>query len=105
MSVFERFYTSDPVEVLKLTESGAYDKKRKWEKLGAVKADIQPYGGDLANREYGIQVVCRLRMFCDNESFIAVGNYVRHDGRLYRIRYVAPWAFGSEVLLDEYTID
>lgn len=97
---FSRFYNTD-VWILKITTGQGYSDRGEEIKteLAAIKADIQPRGGGLSEKNYGLSEDYQARMFCDNNEHIAVGNYAEADGQRYRIIYVAPWEFGAEVLL------
>ncbi|MGM9935770.1 MAG: hypothetical protein ACI38A_00310 [Candidatus Ornithomonoglobus sp.] len=126
-AAFAAFYT-DPVEVLKITETGAYTKTRTKTSLGYILADLQPYSGDLAEKDYGLKKDCQLRLFCapgaDVSKMLTEGNYVRvidsitlndalllktklpightrPDGGLYRIEYAPKWGAGGEAILKE----
>ena len=99
---FERFYNTR-VTIVKIEEKGAYEKTYTETELARIEADIQPYSGNLAEEQYGFKEECELRMFAADNDAIAVGNHIRHDGRLYRIVY-KPWSgglFGTEALLKE----
>lgn len=58
---FSRFYNTD-VKLLKITETGAYSKTRTVTELCEVKADVQPYNGGLAAKEYGLEAECQKRV-------------------------------------------
>ena len=99
---FERFY-KNTVNIVKIEEKGSYEKTYTETALTSIKADLQPYSGGLAEKEYGFKEECELRMFASNNESIQVSNCVRHDGKLYRIVYV-PWKdglLGTEALLKE----
>lgn len=98
---FEILY-KQKAEILELRETGAYSKQCEWKRLAVIKADIQPYGGELAEMEYGLKEDCRMRMFCNEAEYIKAGNYVRYEEKLYRISYAARWRYGMEVLLNEH---
>lgn len=100
---FSRFYNTD-VKLLKIKETGAYSKTSTVTELSSIKADVQPYNGGLAEKEYGLVEECQLRMFCDNNEHISVGNYAQIHGQRYRIIYSAPWNFGATVILQRATV-
>lgn len=95
---FKRFYTSD-VTVIKVKETGAYTKTQTVTKLASFKADIQPYNGGLAAKDYGLEVECQKRMFCEHNGYLTEGNYVETGGQRYKIIYVEDWDSGAMVIL------
>lgn len=100
---FEPFYDTE-VQIIQITEKGVYEKLRTEKVLGTIYADIQPYGGGLAEEKYGYKSECQFRMFCDNTEGIAMGNYIRYKDKTYKIAYVAEGEMGPEVLLNEYIV-
>lgn len=100
---FSRFYNTD-VKLIKIKVTGAYSKTSTVTELSSIKADVQPYNGGLAEKEYGLVEECQLRMFCDNNEHISVGNYAQIHGQRYRIIYSAPWNFGAVVILQRVTV-
>ena len=98
-NAFERFYATD-AQILTRTSGGPYSERGKPKEttLTTIKADLQPIGGDMAAKDYGVAEECQVRMFCGYNKHIKTGNYVRAQGQLYRIVYVAPWT-SPEVLL------
>lgn len=105
---FERF-RDKRIEILQITESGPYTREWTAVLLGEVMADIQPYsgklimqGGTLQNTEYGLKSNSLLRLFTNESEHIKTGNYVRFDGKVYRINFAVTRQFGTEALLDEY---
>ena len=97
---FERFYNKS-VKIIKIeTGSGYSDRGRETiTELAELKADIQPYGGGLAEKEYGLSEECQFRLFCNNNEHLTVGNYVESGGIRYKIIYIAVRDMGAEVLL------
>ena len=63
MSVFSRFYNKDVI----IAEYEIDDYTGKTEKtvLSEIKADVQPYSGGRAREQYGLDIECQMRMFCD----------------------------------------
>lgn len=100
MNPFERFYNKT-AKIIKIeTGSGYSDRGRETvTELAGLKADIQPYGGGLAEKEYGLSEECQMRMFCNNSEHLTVGNYVESGGIRYRIIHVEVREMGAEVLL------
>ena len=97
--MFDEFYNID-VKIFKVETSNNYSGEAKdIIELCTIKADVQPYGGGLARKEYGLEVNCQLRMYCKNHTDVKEGNYVQIDGKNYSIVYVAPWEMGREAIL------
>lgn len=87
------------VKVIQIKETGAYSKTQTVTELCSFKADVQPYNGGLAAKDYGLEIECQKRMFCDNNVHLTEGNYVETDSKRYRIIYVEEWNSGATVLL------
>ncbi len=101
ITAFERFYRI-PAMICTI-ERDDYDGTYTKTELSSVMADIQPYSGGLAEKEYGFDTEVTARMFCGDCADIVPGRYVIANGRLYLIRYTARWGLGLEALLDEDT--
>lgn len=70
-----------------------------WETVATIQADIQPLGGELAQKEYGIvETGITSRMFCNPSDAVQLARRV-HDGNTYEIRHVAAYRGHYEVLL------
>ena len=71
MSVFSRFYNKDVI----IAEYEIDDYTGKTEKtvLSEIKADVQPYSGGRAREQYGLDIECQMRMFCDMSDDVKVG--------------------------------
>jgi head-tail adaptor len=85
-------------------KSVTYDSEgvpsESWSKAATIQADIQPLGGELAQKEYGIvETGITMRMFCNPSDAIQEARRVIHDGKTYEIRYVAPYRGHMEALL------
>lgn len=71
-----------------------------WETVATIQADIQPLGGELAQREYGIvETGITSRMFCNPSDAVQLARRVVYDGNTYEIRHVAAYRGHMEVLL------
>ena len=98
---WSRFYKTD-VRLFEIQKSGGYSRDTAiTNELGSIKADLQPYGGELAREHYGVSVECQMQMFCEHCEAVKVGSYAEADGVRYRIVYVASWDCGLEVLLNK----
>ena len=63
--------------------------------------DLQPYSGNMLSKEYGLDFDIQYKMFSDNSPLLVDNNYVRFDGKLYKIVKVAKWQIGTMCLLTE----
>lgn len=71
-----------------------------WETVATIQADIQPLGGELAQREYGIvETGITSRMFCNPSDAVQLARRVVYDGNTYEIRHVAAYRGHMEALL------
>jgi len=71
-----------------------------WKKAATIRADIQPLGGELAERQYGIvEVGITARMFCNPSTDVQLARRVVYDSTIYEIRHVAAYRGHMEVLL------
>lgn len=71
-----------------------------WGTVATIQADIQPLGGELAQREYGIvETGITSRMFCNPSTDVQLARRVVYDGNDYEIRHVAAYRGHMEVLL------
>lgn len=71
-----------------------------WATVATIRADIQPLGGELAQREYGIvENGITSRMFCNPSTDVQLARRVVHDGKTYEIRHIAACRGHMEVLL------
>lgn len=85
-------------------KSVTYDSEgvpsESWTKAATIRADIQPMGGELAERQYGIvETGITSRMFCNPSADVQLARRVVHDGNTYEIRHVAAYRGHYEVLL------
>lgn len=90
------------VEIQSKTTS--YDSEgvptESWSKAATIQADIQPLGGELAQKEYGIvETGITMRMFCNPSDAVQLARRVVCDSTTYEIRHVADYRGHMEVLL------
>ena len=53
-----------------------------------------------AREEYGLDIECQMRMFCDMSDDVNVGSKVEYDGDIYDITYVQKWDSGLVAMLE-----
>lgn len=71
-----------------------------WGTGTSIQADIQPIGGEIAQRDYGVvETGITARMFCDPSDDVKTGSRVEHGSDIYEIRHVARYRGHYEVLL------
>lgn len=71
------------------------DEAEVWSIIGSVGADIQPYNGGLAQKEYGLSVECQKRMYTDlcQDIMEGVGISLSEDAKApeYEVIYAEHW--------------
>ncbi len=93
----------DKVEIQDDTVS--YDSEgvasQTWSAVDTIQGDVQPFGGELAYKQYGItEAGITKRMFCEVNANVQMGRRaVVNDTEIYEIRYVAAFRNHYEVLL------
>ena len=97
-SVFSDFY--DKTVIIAEYEIDDYTGKTEKTVLSEIKADVQPYSGGRAREQYGLDIECQMRMFCDMSDDVKVGNRVEYDGNIYDITYVQKWDSGLVAMLE-----
>ena len=97
-SVFNDFY--DKTVIIAEYEIDDYTGKTEKTVLSEIKADVQPYSGGRAREQYGLDIECQMRMFCDMSGDVKVGNRVEYDGDIYDITYVQKWDSGLVAMLE-----
>lgn len=73
--------------------------KETRETLAELDADIQPYSGGLAEKEYGLTVNCEKRMYCAPCVYIREGNFIKDGEEHYKILYAESWELGAVAVL------
>lgn len=97
-SVFNDFY--DKTVIIAEYEIDDYTGKTEKTVLSEIKADVQPYSGGRAREQYGLDIECQMRMFCDMSDDVKVENRVEYDGDIYDITYVQKWDSGLVAMLE-----
>lgn len=97
-SVFSDFY--DKTVIIAEYEIDDYTGKTEKTVLSEIKADVQPYSGGRAREQYGLDIECQMRMFCDMSDDVKVGNRVEYGGDIYDITYVQKWDSGLVAMLE-----
>ncbi|WP_236894734.1 hypothetical protein [Clostridium beijerinckii] len=63
--------------------------------------DIQPYNSEKAKREYGYDIECSRKMFCDVIPEIKEDSIIKYNNKFYEIKAI-PWDDEYyEILLNE----
>ena len=97
-SVYSDFF--DKTVIIAEYEIDDYTGKTEKTVLSEIKADVQPYSGGRAREQYGLDIECQMRMFCDMSDDVKVGNRVEYDGDIYDITYVQKWDSGLVAMLE-----
>lgn len=95
---FERMY-SDTAELYVLSESSSYEAEARLESAGEIAADVQPCGGSVEERDYGLTSERDAKMYCKEHEAVKPGNFVKTGGTLYRIERADRRKLGLTVYL------
>ncbi len=97
---FEETYNTEVIIGKEKKSSGFYDDDSgEFESVGTLMADIQPYNGGLAEKEYGQVGEVSLRLFCKNTELLDMGAVAKIGEKYYTITYAEHWECGSMGLL------
>lgn len=88
-------------EVFEASGISGYGTAAEMTLLYVISADIQPISGSVDDKEYSLTEERRMRMFYSGEHSIAVGNFIRTDGVMYRVEYVEKRSLGAMAVLKE----
>lgn len=97
--VFSRFYKT-PVKIFSVKQGSSYRNEAETEQVCSILADLQPYGGGMEEKQFGLEVKRRLKMYCGDCGEIAEGGYAEADGRRYRIISVERRSMGIVAVLE-----
>lgn len=101
-SVFNNIFSVFDNTTAKITVKGNYDDYENTYDIiekSTVTGDLQPYSGDMASKDYGLQIDCQYVFYCPRNSDIMVGAYLITDTKTYEVTYVADWNMGLQVML------
>lgn len=101
MRSIEKTYIT-PIDIGEIEQSDSFfdDEAGNFEKEGELKADVQPYNGSLAEKEYGQVGQVDLRMFCPRlPELLIMGKVAKIGDSYYTITYAEHWEKGSMALL------
>lgn len=73
-------------------DEDSYDPTPQWKNIGELKADIQPYSGGLAQKEYGLTVECQKRIYTSRSELLYEGVYVRMAEEAEEPEYICMYA-------------
>lgn len=101
-SVFNNIFSVFDNATAKIAVKGNYDDYENTYDIiekSTVTGDLQPYSGDMASKDYGLQIDCQYVFYCPRNSDIMVGAYLITDTKTYEVTYVADWNMGLQVML------
>ena len=98
-NAFSPFYKT-PVKIFRITRGSSYGETAQTEYLCDVLADIQPYGGGVDERQFGLLVKRGFKMYCDDCDEIAEGGYADVDDVMSRIVSVHRRSMGIVAVLE-----
>ena len=97
-------FSDTEAKILQKSGYDDYENTYVLTEIGTVKGDMQPYGGGLAQKEYGLSVDCEYSFYCQPCSDIKEGVYLSINEKTYKVQYAAPWLLGIAALLKEVDI-
>lgn len=68
--------------------------------LKTIFCDVQPYSTERLYRDYGYNVKCTKRVFCEIDTALDVGAYVRYKGDKYIINKVIDYDDYLELMIN-----
>ncbi len=100
-SVFDIF-NNTKMDIIELGDYDDYENVYYGNKvIGTINGDLQPYSGEMAQREYGLSIECQYAFYCHNDDRIKEGVYFTEGGKTYQVAYSALWDMGCAALLRE----
>lgn len=79
-------------------------KREKYEKMQTIDTDIQPYSKDKVQKEYGYDIECTNRMFCDIDEDIKENMVVLYNGDTYRVKKIIKWDDYFDIILNAESV-
>lgn len=89
------------MEIAELGDYDDYENKYSVTVTGKTDGDLQPYSGELAQKEYGLDVECQYAFYCHKNDSIQIGAYLTDRNKAYEIVYAASWDMGCAAFLKE----
>lgn len=99
------YFCKTPADIYCIKSGSGYSSAAEKEYVCTVSADIQPYSGQLEEREFGLDAVKRFKMYCSDNENICEGNYVKFDDEMHRITYAERWSMGITALIERVCSD
>lgn len=99
------FYDKE-IELLSETE-GYVDSKGIWHDgeevtLKTIMVDVQPYSSERLHRDYGYNVKCIKRVFCDLDNDIVEGMKIKYQNDVYIINKIIEWDDYIDIMIDNW---
>lgn len=66
-----------------------------------IECDIQPYSKDLLYKNYGYQVDCTKRVFCEIDNDVKLGCIIKYNSINYKIVKIIEWDTYIEVVIND----
>lgn len=70
--------------------------------LKKIMADVQPYSSERLYREYGYNVKCVKRVFCDLDNKIVEGMKIKYQNNFYIINKIIEWDDYLDIMIDNW---
>lgn len=95
----------DKILELYIEGEGHFNDRQIWvkgqlEPFKIIQCDIQPYSSELLKRDYGYDIKCTKRIFCDPDSELLLGMTVSDSHDTYKVVKIITWDDYWDVVLD-----
>lgn len=100
-SSYKQWYNTEVIVGAIIQSNGFFDDDTQtFQEDGRCMADVQPYNGALAEKEYGLVGEVSLRIYTEpTGGLLRQGRVAVANGTKYDITYVEPWEKGDIALL------
>lgn len=69
--------------------------------LKTISCDVQPSNRELIFKEYGYYIDCKIRIFCEVDTDIIIGDMIEYEDAQYKIVELIPWDDYYDIFANE----
>lgn len=68
-------------------------KRSKWSKKNnkPIECDVQPYSAEKLKKDYGYDLECTYRIYCDKDITILESDVILYNAETYKIQKIISW--------------